>query len=102
MFVPQSAPPFPIVDRLELALEKEIERTGSQTSVVSLKADYIDDAGHIIRRPQFLANLDIPKEDVSARGRSIESSSFSYTFLCSFLLTLFCVVMRENFCKDGS
>eukprot|EP00118_Oscarella_pearsei_P005029 m.22388 g.22388 ORF g.22388 m.22388 type:complete len:1352 (+) comp28341_c0_seq2:42-4097(+) len=61
--MPLSAPPFPVADRFEVALEKEIERTGSQTSVVGLRGDYLDESGNFIRRPLFLADLDSTKEE---------------------------------------
>ncbi|XP_062515781.1 guanine nucleotide exchange factor subunit RIC1-like isoform X1 [Corticium candelabrum] len=62
---PMSAPPVlvPVADRFEVALQKEKERLGSQTNVVTLPADFIDDTGKVVRRPHFLADLDLPKEE---------------------------------------
>ena len=49
---PMSAPPVlvPVADRFEVALQKEKERLGSQTNVVTLPADFIDDTGKVVRR----------------------------------------------------
>jgi hypothetical protein len=64
--VPASAPPIltPVADRFELALQKEKERTGSQSSTVTLPADFVDETGKVIKRPHFLADLDLPKEEL--------------------------------------
>ena len=50
--VPSSAPPIltPVADRFEVALQKEKERTGSQSSTVTLPADFVDETGKVIKR----------------------------------------------------